>query len=183
MNESALSFDRILCLFATPPIEAQEEWVNILPILQILGICGLGAAMGCCLFCQGSYLWVQGSYLWAQAAAIPSTTIMAPDALGTTVLTVGGGGLVVALAAISKDFWSYKKQQIESEERREKEERESRERIETARIAIEKMRYSQSKNNRLTNAMLQWMVTAYNSKTFPPPPPRVDLSEEPKLGK
>lgn len=154
----------------------------LLGFLQTLGICGLAAAASCCLFCQGSYLFVNAPFLFAQVTTAAVTANTVPDVLGTTVLTVGGGGLVVALAAISKDFWGYKKQQMESEERREKEERDSRERIETARIAIERMRYSQAKNNRLTNAMLDWMVQCYETKSFAPPPPRISLAEDPRHG-
>lgn len=128
---------------------------------------------------MGSCVFAHANYLLAQVTAAPNTV---PDALGTTVLTVGGGGLVVALAAISKDFWSYKRQQIESEERQEKERRESQERLETARLAIERMRISQAKNDRLTNSMLDWMVRAHETKSFPPPPSRVKLSEDTRHG-
>jgi hypothetical protein len=138
---------------------------------QTIAMCGTWCAAGTILFHQGAYLYAQ----------ITSSSSMVPDALGPTVLTVGGGGLVVAVAAVSKDFWSYKKQLMESEERREKEDRESRERIETLRIQNERLRFSQSKNNKLTNAMLEWMVRAHETKSFPPPPPRIHLVDEPKL--
>jgi hypothetical protein len=129
----------------------------ILPNLVVM--CGSTLAMG-------SYLFLQVS---------PK---IVPDALGTTVLTVGGGGLVVAIAAIFKDFWAYKKSQVESAERLAKEERESQERIETQRLGIERLRITQMRNNRLTNQMLAWMEMAHETQTFPPPPARVQLTEE-----
>jgi hypothetical protein len=132
----------------------------ILP--NILALAGSGIAMGTYLFCQ----------------AVPNSV---PDGLGTTVLTVGGGGLALAIAAIFKDFWSYKKAQTESKERLAKEERDSQERIETARLAIERLRITQAKNNKLTNQMQGWMETAYETQKFPPPPSRARLPEE-KVG-
>jgi tRNA(Met) C34 N-acetyltransferase TmcA len=124
------------------------------------------------LVMTGSTL-AMGSYLFLQVS--PK---IVPDALGTTVLTVGGGGLVVAIAAIFKDFWAYKKAQVDSAERQAKEDRESRERIEMQRLGIDRLKITQSKNNRLTTKMLEWMELAHETQTFPPPPPRVNLTEE-----
>jgi tRNA(Met) C34 N-acetyltransferase TmcA len=138
---------------------------------------GKGEEIGIFDFAQHSrherFGLAMGSYLFLQVS--PK---IVPDALGTTVLTVGGGGLVVAIAAIFKDYWAYKKAQVDSAERQAKEDRESRERIEMQRLGIDRLRITQSKNNRLTTKMLEWMELAHETQTFPPPPPRVNLTEE-----
>jgi hypothetical protein len=118
------------------------------------------------------------SYVFSQVAnSIQPNTV--PDAIGTTVLTVGGGGLALAIAAISKDFWTYKKELVASRERQAKEERESLERIEKAKLDIERLRITQAKNNRVTNAMWGWMKEVHETGKFPPPPPRVHLTDDP----
>jgi hypothetical protein len=111
------------------------------------------------------------SYLFAQASSAVSSNAV-PDAVGTTVLTVGGGGLMLYVAAISRDFWTYKKEQMQSRERLAKEERESQERIETARLSIEKLKVTSAHNSRRTEAVQEWMETAHRTQSFPPPPPR-----------
>lgn len=170
MSRNALSLNRHGEQTATRFFRGRGRRVSFLLALQTLVMSGFRVSLG-------SVLFAQGSYLFAQATAGSNTV---PDALGTTVLTVGGGGLALALAAISKDFWAYKKQLIESEERRQKEERDSKERLEKARLEIERMRVSQAKNNRLTNAMFAWMTEAYRTQKFPAPPPRVHLPDDPK---
>jgi hypothetical protein len=159
VDRSAPFLNRDLCAVATRNSRGRGNTLEILILPNLLVMCGSGLAMG-------SYLFLQVN---------PKNV---PDALGTTVLTVGGGGLALAIAAISKDFWNYKKTQVESAERLAKEERESQERIETQRLNIERLRFTQARNNRLTNQMLAWMEQAHETQTFPPPPPRVRLPEE-----
>lgn len=165
MDRSAPFSYRDQRAIATRNFRERGKKVYLVIAAQTIAMCGT-------CFAAGSVLFHQGLYLYAE---LTSGSSMVPDALGPTVLTVGGGSLVVTIAAVSKDYWAYKKQLVESEERREKEDRESRERLETQRLAIERMRYSQSRNNKLTNAMLAWMIEAHETKSFPSPPPRIDL--------
>src|SRR5690348_3352035 len=98
MSRTTLPMYRVFSRNATRNFEGREERVFGVLAAQTVASCGACLAMGSVLFHQAIYLFAQVS-----SSTNPS---MVPDALGTTVLTVGGGGLVVLMSAVAKDFWA-----------------------------------------------------------------------------